>query len=39
VPIIDCSEPHDSEVFARTDTTTADFPCDHALVDELDAFC
>lgn len=39
VPIVECSEPHDSEVFALTDTTTAEFPGDQALFDELDAFC
>lgn len=39
VPIVDCSEPHDSEVFARTDTTGTDFPGAEALFAELDAFC
>lgn len=39
IPIVDCAEPHDSEVFARTDSTTAEFPGDAALSDELTAFC
>lgn len=39
VPLVECSEPHDSEVYALTDTTTADFPGDAALSAELDAFC
>lgn len=39
VPTVDCSEPHDSEVFARSDSTATEFPGDQALFDELDAFC
>jgi hypothetical protein len=39
VPIVDCAEPHDSEVFARTDSTTPEFPGDAAISDELLAFC
>lgn len=39
VPLVECSEPHDSEVFARTDSTSASFPGDTALSDELTAFC
>jgi hypothetical protein len=39
VPVVDCSEPHDSEVFARTDTTGSEFPGDQVLFDELTAFC
>jgi hypothetical protein len=39
VPIVDCSEPHDSEVFATTDSTASDFPGDTALFDELTVFC
>lgn len=39
VPIVDCSEPHDSEVYALTDTTTSDFPGTDALFTELDTFC
>ena len=39
VPLVDCAEPHDSEVFARTDSTAATFPGTNALGDELDAFC
>jgi hypothetical protein len=39
VPLVDCSEPHDSEVFARTDSTSAEFPGNTPLSDELIAFC
>lgn len=39
VPIVDCSEPHDSEVFARTETTSTSYPGSDALFAELDAFC
>jgi hypothetical protein len=39
IPVVDCSEPHDSEVFALTDTTVAEFPGDQALFDELSTFC
>lgn len=39
VPIVDCSEPHDAEVFARTDSTSSSFPGADALFAELDAFC
>lgn len=39
VPIVDCAEPHDSEAFARTDSTAATFPGDAALSDELSAYC
>lgn len=39
VPIVDCAEPHDTEVFARTDSTSAEFPGDAALSAELTAFC
>jgi hypothetical protein len=39
VPIVECSEPHDSEVFARTDTTGSEFPGNDVLFSELDAFC
>ena len=39
VPLVDCSEPHDSEVFARTDTTGTEFPGNDVLFSELDAFC
>ncbi|GHF18006.1 septum formation family protein [Pseudolysinimonas yzui] len=39
VPIVDCAEPHDTEVFARTDSTSAEFPGDAALSDELTTFC
>jgi hypothetical protein len=39
IPVVDCSEPHDSEVFARTDSTSPAFPGDAALSDELTTFC
>ena len=39
VPFVDCSEPHDSEVFARTDTTGDVFPGNDALETELANFC
>ncbi len=39
VPVVPCDEPHDVEVFARTDTSSASFPGDQALFDELDAYC
>jgi hypothetical protein len=39
VPLVECSEPHDSEVFARSDSTSASFPGDAALSDELTTFC
>ena len=39
VPIVDCAEPHDSEVFARTLVTGSTFPGDAELEAELTAFC
>ena len=39
VPFVECSEPHDSEVFARTDTTGDVFPGNDALETELANFC
>ena len=39
LPIVDCAEPHDSEVFARTDSTDAAFPGADALQEALVAFC
>ena len=39
VPIVECSEPHDSEAFARTDSTSESFPGADVLFDELDTFC
>lgn len=39
VPIVDCAEPHDTEVFARTDSTSSEFPGDAALSAELTTFC
>ena len=46
VPIVDCEEPHDNEVFATFDMTEADYPGDAATqeiafegcVDRFDAF-
>jgi hypothetical protein len=39
VPFVDCSEPHDSEVFARTEITGDIFPGNDELETELAAFC
>jgi hypothetical protein len=39
VPIVDCSEPHDSEVFARTVLTGTAFPGDEELEAQLTEFC
>lgn len=39
IPVVDCDEPHDQEVFAATDMTGDTFPGDSAVSDELDAFC
>lgn len=39
IEIVDCSEPHDSEVFARTTATGAAFPGAEALEDALVEFC
>lgn len=39
VPFVDCAEPHDSEVFARTDTTGDVFPGNETLETELATFC
>ncbi len=39
VPVVDCAGPHDSEVYARTDSTSTSFPGDQSLFDELDTFC
>jgi hypothetical protein len=39
VPFVECSQPHDSEVFARTEITGDVFPGDDALETQLAAFC
>lgn len=39
VPVIDCDEPHDLEIFAATELTGDTFPGDTVVSDELDAFC
>ena len=39
VPIVDCAEPHDSEVFARSEAAGEEFPGADALDAELVAFC
>ena len=39
LPIVDCAEPHDSEVFARTDATGDAFPGGDALQASLVEFC
>jgi hypothetical protein len=36
---VDCAEPHDSEVFARTEASGSTFPGGDVLQDELGAFC
>jgi hypothetical protein len=39
VPVVDCDEPHDQEIFAATNLTGDVFPGDAVVSDELDAFC
>jgi hypothetical protein len=39
VPVVDCDEPHDLEIFAATDLTGDAFPGDEVVSAELDAFC
>lgn len=39
VPIVDCAEPHDTEAFARTESTSDSYPGSDALFAELDAYC
>lgn len=39
VPFIECSEPHDSEVFARTDVAGDAFPGNASLETQLADFC
>jgi hypothetical protein len=39
VPIVDCAEPHDVEVFARTDSTSASYTSSDEMFAELDLFC
>ncbi len=39
MPFVECSEPHDSEVFARTDLTGDMFPGNDTLETELATFC
>jgi hypothetical protein len=39
LPIVDCAEPHDSEVFARSESTETAFPGADALQERLVAFC
>lgn len=39
VPVVDCAEPHDQEIFAATNLTGDTFPGDTVVSDELDAFC
>jgi hypothetical protein len=39
VPIVDCSEPHDSEVFARTEVAGDTFPGADELEARLTEFC
>ena len=39
IPLVDCSEPHDSEIFARTDLAGDTFPGNDSLETELATFC
>jgi hypothetical protein len=39
LPIVDCAEPHDSEVFARTESTEAVYPGAEELEQTLIEFC
>ena len=39
VPFVECSQPHDSEVFARTEITGDVFPGDDELETQLAEFC
>lgn len=39
LPIVDCAEPHDSEVFARLEVTGAAFPGAAELQQELVEYC
>jgi len=39
IPFVECSEPHDSEIFARTDLTGDAFPGNESLETELATFC
>lgn len=39
VPIVDCAEPHDSEVFARSEAQGDAFPGSAALEAQLTEFC
>ncbi len=39
VPVVDCAEPHDQEIFAATNLTGDAFPGEAVVSDELDAFC
>lgn len=39
VPVVDCGEPHDNEVFATFDLEGDDFPGQDAVVSQADAGC
>jgi hypothetical protein len=39
VPVVDCDEPHDLEIFAATEVTGDVYPGEEVVSDELDAFC
>lgn len=39
VPIVDCAEPHDNEVFHSFEAAEGDFPGDDALVEQAEAEC
>jgi len=39
VPVVDCSRPHDNEVFANQDLTGADFPGTDQVINRANAIC
>lgn len=39
IPVVDCAEPHDQEVFALSDMEGDTFPGDAAVSEALDTFC
>lgn len=39
VPVVDCAEPHDNEVFHVFDVADGDFPGEAALLEEAEATC
>lgn len=39
VPVVDCAEPHDNEVFFTFEMADGDFPGDQAILDEAESRC